>query len=115
MANAAWAQITVAPPPPLQPESKTPAATGAVKKNNAPPAEAVDKVIIESAPDPENVKKKKKTIEEILDSLLNTDDKTSGITNTGTRYECVKNCRGPFCCAYSGPARTYSSPDSEHK
>jgi hypothetical protein len=77
--------------------------------------EEIEKIIIEGQRDPENLPKKKKTIEKVFDDLLNKDPNTSGVTPNGSRYECLKNCVGPFCCAYSEGARTYSSPDSVHK
>ena len=89
-----------------------------IKKNlddKAEPVEELEKIIIEGQRDPENLPKKKKTTEKIIDELSNREQKTSGVTPNGTRYECVKNCRGPFCCAYSEAARTYTHPDSIHK
>jgi hypothetical protein len=89
-----------------------------IKRNledKAEPIEELEKIIIESQRDPENLPKKKKTTEKIIDELLNREQKTSGVTANGARYECVKNCRGPFCCAYSEGGRSYTHPDSIHK
>jgi hypothetical protein len=111
----ALAQTPAAAPPPLQPENKAPTSATDANKNNAKSLESVDKIIIESGRDPEDLPKKKKTFEQLLESLLNPEPALSGTNKLGYRYECVKGCKGPFCCAWSAPARSFIGPDTEHK
>lgn len=77
--------------------------------------EEVEKIIIEGTYDPENLPKKKKTIEQKLEQALNPKALLGDPPPIGYQVQCVKECTGPFCCTWVPGPRSYLRPDSEHK
>lgn len=106
---------TNAPPPG---EGNDRRVTHIIKKNLAAtesPIEEMEKIIIEGAYDPEDLPKKKKTVEQKLHSALNPIAPLAGPLPIGYQVQCIEKCRGPFCCTWVPGPRSYLMPDSVHK
>lgn len=99
-------------------EEKDRRITNIIKKNleaTESPIEEMEKIIIEGAYDPEDLPKKKKTVEQKLHSALNPFAPLAGPPPIGYQVQCIEKCKGPFCCAWVPGPRSYLMPDSVHK
>ncbi len=77
--------------------------------------EIIERIIIEGVRDPENLPKKKKTVEQKIDAALNPKGSLPDPAPIGYTIQCVKNCRGPACCFWEPGPRSYLNPDSVHR
>jgi hypothetical protein len=86
-----------------------------VKETKEAAVEEIEKIIIEGQYDPENLPKKKKTIEQKLEQALYPKVPLADPPPIGYQIQCVKECKGPFCCSWVPGPRSYLRPDTEHK
>jgi hypothetical protein len=78
-------------------------------------AEEIEKIIIEGQRDPEYLPKKKKTVEQKLEEAINPKATLADPPPIGYQVQCIKECRGPFCCTWIPGPRSYLMPDTAHK
>lgn len=107
--------------PPNQTDAKNERANSIIKKNldaketKEAAVEEIEKIIIEGIYDPENLPKKKKTVEQKLEQALYPKAPLGDPAPIGYQIQCVKECKGPFCCSWLPGPRSYLRPDTEHK
>lgn len=77
--------------------------------------EEIEKIIIEGRYDPENLPKKKKTVEQKMQDALNPKASLADAPPIGYQVHCVQQCKGPFCCTWVPGPRSYLQPDTIHK
>jgi hypothetical protein len=88
---------------------------GENKNQQAPIIEEIERIYIEGQRDPENLPKKKLTVEQKIDAALHPKASLADPPPVGYVLQCVKNCSGPFCCVLEPGPRSYLHPDSVHK